>query len=92
MKTIIARFTELKENVAGTDESEFQDLDLNRVDTALKSVGIQLKDTTGQFRDLDDVFIELNKNWSKLSRNAQRYIATQSAGSRLNANPLPLVA
>lgn len=92
MKSIIARFTELKENVSDLSEEEIEAMDYNRVDEALKSVGIQLKDTNGQFRDLDDVFIELNKNWSKLSRNAQRYIATQSAGSRLNANPLPLVA
>lgn len=92
MKSIIARFTELKENVSDLSEEEIEAMDYNRVDEALKSVGIQLKDTNGQFRDLDDVFIELNKNWSKLSRNAQRYIATQAAGSRLNANPLPFVA
>jgi hypothetical protein len=60
MKTVIARFTELKENVAGTEESEFEDLDYNDVDTALKSVGISLKDATGNFRDLDDVFLELS--------------------------------
>jgi hypothetical protein len=45
MKTIIARFTELKTNIAGTSESEFADLDFNKVDTALKSVGVALKDT-----------------------------------------------
>lgn len=73
MKTIIARFTELKENVAGTADSEFDDLDYNKVDTALKSVGISLKDTNGQFRDLDDVFLELSKKWDTLDRNTQRY-------------------
>jgi hypothetical protein len=46
--------------VAGTEESEFEDLDYNDVDTALKSVGISLKDATGNFRDLDDVFLELS--------------------------------
>jgi hypothetical protein len=59
MKTIIARFTELKENVSAAD-SEFDDLDYNKVDKALKSVGINLKDTNGQFRNLDDVFLELS--------------------------------
>ena len=82
MKTIIARFTELKENVAGTADSEFDDLDYNKVDTALKSVGVSLKDTNGQFRDLDDVFLELSKKWNTLDRNSQRYIATIAAGSR----------
>lgn len=82
MKTIIARFTELKENVAGTADSEFEDLDYNKVDTALKSVGVSLKDTNGQFRDLDDVFLELSQKWNTLDRNSQRYIATIAAGSR----------
>ena len=82
LKTIIARFTELKTNVAGTADSEFDDLDFNKVDTALKSVGVSLKDTNGQFRDLDQVFLELSKKWSTLDRNTQRYVATIAAGSR----------
>jgi phage tail tape measure protein, TP901 family, core region len=81
MKTIIARFTELKENVSAAD-SEFDDLDYNKVDKALKSVSINLKDTNGQFRNLDDVFLELSSKWSTLDRNTQRYIATTAAGSR----------
>lgn len=82
MKTIIARFTELKENIAGTDKSEFEDLDYNKVDTALKSVGVSIKDASGQFKDLDDVFLELSGKWDTLDRNTQRYIATIAAGSR----------
>lgn len=83
MKTIIARFTELKENVAGTADSEFDDLDFNKVDKALKTVGVNLKDTTtGLFRNLDEVFLELSEKWSDLDRNTQRYIATVAAGSR----------
>lgn len=82
LKTIIARFTELKENVAGTSDSEFEDLDYNKVDKALKSVGVSLKDTTGQFRDLDQVFLELSGKWDTLDRNTQRYVATIAAGSR----------
>lgn len=79
MKTIIARFTELKENVAGTADSEFEDLDYNKVDKALKSVGVSIKDASGQFRDLDDVFLELSQKWNTLDRNSQRYIATIAA-------------
>lgn len=74
LKTIIARFTELKENVAGTTASEFDDLDYNRMDKALKTVGIKLKDSIdGQIRPLDDIFIELGKKWDNLSKNTQRY-------------------
>lgn len=82
MKTIIARFTELKENVAGTADSEFDDLDYNKVDKALKTVGISIKDASGQFRNLDEVFLELSSKWAGLDRNTQRYIATIAAGSR----------
>lgn len=79
MKSIIARFTELKENVAGTSESQFSDLNYNNVDKALKSIGVSLKDSSGQFRNIDDVFLDISKNWQGLSRNSQRYIATVAA-------------
>ena len=91
MKTIIARFTELKENVAGTSDSEFEDLDFNKVDTALKSVGVSLKDTQGQFRNLDSVFLELSSKWDSLDRNTQRYIATVAAGSRQQSRFIALM-
>lgn len=90
MKTIIARFTELKNNVSAA-ESEFEDLDYNKVDKALKSVGISLKDSMGQFRNLDDVFLELSEKWDTLDRNAQRYIATTAAGSRQQSRFLAMM-
>lgn len=91
MKSIIARFTELKTNVAGTADSEFDDLDYNKVDKALKSVGVSIKDAYGQFRNLDEVFLELSSKWSSLERNAQRYIATVAAGSRQQSRFLALM-
>ena len=91
MKSIIARFTELKNNVAGTAASEFEDLDYNKVDKALKSVGISIKDATGQFRNLDEVFIELSGKWNTLDRNTQRYIATIAAGSRQQSRFIALM-
>ena len=79
LKTIIARFGEVKEEIDG---EAVELADINRVDTALKTVGITLLDTTGQIRDLDDVFLELSSKWDDLDRNTQRYIATIAAGSR----------
>lgn len=78
MKAVLARFSELKENV-DSSESEFEDLDYNKVDKALKTVGISIKDANGQFRDMDDVLLELGAKWDSLSRNSQRYIATIAA-------------
>lgn len=83
--------TELKENVAGTEESEFSDLDLNRVDKALKTVGIDMKDATGQFRNFDDVLMELSSKWEGLERNSQRYLATIIAGSRQQSRLIALL-
>ena len=83
MKTIIARFQELKTAVGDSVEIDGELVDVNKVDTALKSVGVQLRDSlTGQFRDLDDVFLELASKWDTLDRNTQRYVATIAAGSR----------
>lgn len=79
MKTIIARFGEVKEEIDG---EQIELANINRVDTALKSIGITLLDTAGQIRNLDDVFFELSAKWDSLDRNTQRYIATQAAGSR----------
>lgn len=80
LKTITARFTELKENVDLDEDGVVADF--NRVDTALKTAGVNLVNTAGQFRDIDDVFMDLSKVWDTLDRNTQRYIATQAAGSR----------
>ena len=64
-------------------DSEGEAMSLNKVDKALQSVGITLQNANGQFRDFDDVILDLSKKWDSLSVNQQRYIATQAAGSRL---------
>lgn len=80
LKTVIARFTELKSAV--DEDSDGEVADFNKVETALRSAGVSLKDSAGQFRDVDEVFMDLSKVWDTLDRNTQRYIATQAAGSR----------
>ena len=90
MKTIIANFTEMKTNISQEDSDA--DLNINDVEEALKSVGIQLRDSTGQIKDLDVVIDELGVKWDTLDRNTQRYLATAIAGSRLNVNRLHLAA
>ena len=82
MKTVIARFQELKKDPAEIGEVDGEIVDANKIETALRSVGVALRDANGQFRDLDDVFLELAQKWSGLDTNTQRYIATIAAGSR----------
>lgn len=82
MKTVIARFQELKKDPAEIGEVDGEIVDANKIETALRSVGVALRDSSGQFRDLDDVFMELSAKWDTLDTNTQRYIATIAAGSR----------
>ena len=82
MKTIVARFTEMKKAPGEIIEVDGEEVNVNKVEAALKSVGVQLRDTQGQFRDLDDVFLELASKWDSLDVMSQRYVATMAAGSR----------
>ena len=82
MKTIIARFTEMKKATSDIINVDGEEVSVNKVEAALKSAGVQLRDTSGEFRDLDDVFLELAQNWDHLDLMTQRYIATTAAGSR----------
>ena len=82
MKTVIARFQELKKSPEEIGEIDGEIVDANAIETALRSVGVSLRDVNGQFRNLDDVFLELSSKWNGLTKNTQRYIATIAAGSR----------
>lgn len=95
LKTVIARFAEVKKLISegeltGTDE-EGTEVSVNKIEEALKTAGVALRDTTGQMRDLDDVFIELASRWDSLDTLQQRYIATQAAGSRQQSRFLAMM-
>ena len=79
LKSIISRYGQLKVNPNTLVDSEGQELSLNKVDTALQSVGISIHDAQGQFRDFDDVIMDLAKSWDTIDKNTQRYIATVMA-------------
>lgn len=81
LKTIIARFQEMK-TAPGDIEVDGEIVNVNKVEAALRTARVALRDANGQFRDLDDVFIELSSKWPWLDKNTQRYIATIAAGSR----------
>lgn len=96
LKTVIARFAEVKKLVSqgvntGTDE-EGTEIDVNKIETALRLAGVALRDNQGQMRDLDDVFIELSSHWAELDTLTQRYIATQAAGSRQQSRFLAMIS
>lgn len=86
MKTIIARFTEVKqlfsEGMLTGKDSEGEEININKIDAALKTVGISLKDFLTGSKGIDDIFLELASKWNTLDLATQRYIATMAAGSR----------
>lgn len=86
LKTIIARFSEVKklasEGANTGEDSEGGVIDVNKIQTALKTVGISMDEFFAGTKGLDEVFLELASKWNTLDFETQRYIATTAAGSR----------
>ena len=78
LKTVIARMREL------TDLGKtFEDgMNVNRVETALRQVGVQLMDTNGQFRDMQAVLTDVGNAWETLNTNQRASVAVALAGTR----------
>lgn len=89
MKSIIARMSEMKTGLSQDENGEF--LDASKVETALKSVGVALRDSQGQFRNLDIVIGELGAKWDSLDSATARYLATTIAGNRQQSRFLALM-
>lgn len=93
LKTVVARFQELKKAPSEIGEVDGEMVDANAIETALRSVGISLRDNvTGQFRNLDTVLLELSSKWNSIDGNTQRYIATIAAGSRQQSRFLAMIS
>lgn len=87
-KSIIARFTQLRTSSEALEDG----VDANKVETALKTAGVALRDANGEFRDLGDVLMELSSVWDTLDTNTQRYIATTAAGTQQQSNFIALIS
>ena len=96
LKTVVARFSEVKKlyskgELLGADE-EGEEIDVNKVSTALRSAGINLNEYLTGAKGLDDIFIELAEKWDSLDQVQQRYIATMAAGSRQQSRFIALMS
>lgn len=56
--------------------------DLNKYSTALHKVGIEIKDTDGQLKDMDVILDEMGTKWNTWSRDTQVALAQTVAGVR----------
>jgi hypothetical protein len=86
MKTIIARFSEVKslrsQGLVSGEDSEGEAIDVNKIQTALRTVGISMEGFFAGTEGLDSVLLKLAEKWNTLDFETQRYIATMAAGSR----------
>ena len=77
-KTIFARMREVTDIGKATEDG----MSLNRVEKALASINVPLRDVTGQFRNLEDVLVDVGNDWNNLTSIEQAYLATALAGTR----------
>lgn len=77
-KTIMARLSRSKsadEDVTATDRSNAA--------KAYKTIGIDLYDQNGQYKDINETLTELASKWNTLTDAQRNYISEQSAGEVL---------
>ena len=76
-KTLFARLQDLELGETLDDGTT-----LGKYSAALNSVGINIKDTNGQMKEMDDILDELGKKWQSLSKDTQVALAQTVAGTR----------
>lgn len=74
-KTIFSRISRSKDGL--TTDAEMSD-----AEAVLKSVGVAVRGTDGDLRDVSDTLDDLNKVWGTLNKSQKSYIAEQAAGVR----------
>lgn len=86
LKSIFARYGNVKLGKLIDDDGE----SLNDFETALNSVDIMLRDHQGQFRNFNDVMIDIGKAYSDMTDVQRSAVATTLGGVRQRENVLVL--
>lgn len=80
-KSVLARMEQVKAGANIDEEGEA----INNVEKVLNKFGIQLRDSTSEFRNMEDVLDEVGNKWNTFDSVAQAQIATAIAGThRIN--------
>lgn len=77
LKTLFSRIQGLKLGDTLDDGT-----DLNKYSEALQKVGIDIKDTNGQLKDMDIILDEMGAKWKTLAKDQQMALAQTVAGVR----------
>ena len=86
LKTLFSRLEGLK-----LGETLDDGTDLNKYSQALYSVGINIKDVSGELKDMDTILDELGTRWSQLARDEQMALAETVGGVRQYAQLVALM-
>ena len=86
-KTIFSRLTNIAAGKDVDDEGE----PINDVEQSLENVGIKLRDTNNEWRNMYDVISEIATKWSSFSSLEQSQISTAVAGTRQRETWLSLM-
>lgn len=77
LKTIIGRFTEIKKLYSSNQlmgkDSEGEEIQVNKVATALSAAGINLNEFFTGAKGLDEILYQLSQRWDTLDVTVQRY-------------------
>ena len=79
MNTLLSRMTNIKSgNLVDPESSE----SLSDVETVLQTLGIRLRDSRSEFRNLGDVLDEVASKWNNYTSVQQRSLAVAFSGTR----------
>lgn len=87
-KTIFARYSNVKIGKLTDDESGES---LNDFETVLNSIGIALRDSSGNFRNFNEVLIEIGDSYDRLNSVQISALATALGGVRQRENIIVLL-
>ena len=78
LKTIFTRITKASET-SGTLAS-----DISNAEASLRAVGVEVRSSSGEFRDLDSILGDLSDKWDSISDTEKSNISFEVAGTRQN--------
>lgn len=76
--TMLSRYRDVKIGNYLSEDGE----DISDYESVLKSVGIQLRDSNGEFRDFENVLQDMAMSWDTLSSSQQNALIKVAAGTR----------
>lgn len=87
LNSIISRIQSIKEK--GYNEED--DTKINDIAKALSNIDVALMNNQGNWRDLNDIFMDIALQWNDLDDKTRSYIATTVAGTRQKNHFLTLM-